>query len=60
MINKEKAPINNELFKKHFQVQKPIVMYKVLRETKDKEKNSKLVDIFNSGLKDLKEEIRET
>ena len=35
-------------------------MFKVLYETNDKEKNSKLVDIFNSGLKDLKEEIRET
>ena len=33
-------------------------MYKVLYETNnDKEKNSKLVNIFNSGLKDLKEEI---
>ena len=60
MINREKLPINNELFKKHFKVQKLIIMYKVLYETNDKEKNSKLVDIFNSGLKDLKEEIRET
>ena len=33
-------------------------MYKVLYKTKDKEKNSKLVDIFNSGLKDLTEEIK--
>ena len=32
-------------------------MYKVLYKTNDKEKNSKLVDIFNSRLKDLKEEI---
>ena len=32
-------------------------MYKVLRETKDKEKNSKLVNVFNSALKDLKKEI---
>ena len=28
-------------------------MYQVLNETKDKEKNSKLVNIFNSGLEDL-------
>ena len=35
-------------------------MYKVLYETNnDKEKNSKLVNIFNSGLKDLEEEIKE-
>ena len=54
MINREKAPINNELFKKHFKVQKPIIMYKDLYEANDKEKNSKLVDIFNSGLKILR------
>ena len=29
-------------------------MYKVLNETKDKEENGKLVNIFNSRLKDLK------
>ena len=59
MINREKLPINNELFKKHFKLEKPILMYKVLYETNnDKEKNSKLVNIFNSGLKDLKEEIK--
>ena len=46
MINKERVPINNELFKKPFKVQKPIIMYKVLYETRDKEKNSKLMDIF--------------
>ena len=59
MINREGLPINNELFKKHFKLEKPILMYKVLYETNnDKEKNSKLVNIFNSGLKDLKEEIK--
>ena len=59
IINREKAHINNELFKKHFKVQKPIVMYKVLYKTNNKEKNSKLVNIFNSGLKDLEEQIKE-
>ena len=45
--------------KKHFNLEKPILMYKVLYETNnDKEKNSKLVEIFNSGLKDLEEEIK--
>ena len=58
MINKEKPHINNESFRKPFRVQDPSVMYKVLYETNDKEKNSKLVDIFNSRLKDLKEEIK--
>ena len=59
MINGEKLPINNELFKKHFKVEKPALMYKVLYETNnDKEKNSKLVNIFNSGLEDLEKEIK--
>ena len=35
-------------------------MHKVLHETRnDKEKNSKLVNIFNSGLEDLEKEIKE-
>ena len=58
MINREKAPINNELINRHFKVQEPIIMCKVLYETNDKEKNSKLVDIFNSGLKELEEELK--
>ena len=34
-------------------------MYKVLSETNnDKEKNNKLVNIFNSGLKDLENQIK--
>ena len=33
-------------------------MYKVLHTLNDKEKNSILVNMFNSGLKDLKEEIK--
>ena len=59
IINREKLPINNELFKKHFNLENPIFLYKVLNETKDKEENSKLVNIFNSGLEDLKKEIKE-
>ena len=39
MINREKLPINNELFKKHFKLEKPILMHKVLHETRnDQEK----------------------
>ena len=35
-------------------------MHKVLHETRnDKDKNSKLVNIFNSGLEDLEKEIKE-
>ena len=60
MINKEGLPINNELFKKYFKLEKPILMYNVLYKTNnDKEKNSKLVNIFNSGLEDLEKEIKE-
>ena len=33
-------------------------MYKVLRTLNDKEKNSNLVDMFNSALKDLKKDIK--
>ena len=60
MINKEDAHVNSELFKKHFNVKTPSLMYKVLCKTNDKEKNSELVNIFNSGLEDLKEEIKKT
>ena len=58
MINKEDAHVNSKIFEKHFKLQKPSLMYKVLHRTNDKEKNSKLVDMFNSALKDLKEEIK--
>ena len=34
-------------------------MYKVLKKAKDKEKNSNLVNMSNSGLKDLEKEIKE-
>ena len=48
------------MFKKHFKLEKPILMHKVLHKTKnDKEKNSKLVNMFNSGLEDLEKEIKE-
>ena len=60
MINREKLPTNNELFKKHFKLERSVFIYKVLYETNnDKEKNSKLVNIFNSGLEDLEKEIKE-
>ena len=58
IINKEGLYILDKLFKKHFKVEKPNLMYKVLSETNDKEKNNKLVNIFNSGLKDLENEIK--
>ena len=38
MFDKEDAHVNNELFRKHFKVEKPSLMYEVLRKTNDKKK----------------------
>ena len=38
IINREKLPINDELFKKHFKLETPILVHKVLYQTKNKEK----------------------
>ena len=38
MINKAEAHVNNEIFEKYFKLQKPSLMYKVLRRANDKEK----------------------
>ena len=59
IINREKLPINDELFKKHFKLETPILMHKVLYETKIKKKKSKLLNIFNGGLEDSEKEIKE-
>ena len=58
MINKEETHVNQEIFQKYFKIQKPSLMYNVLRTLNDKEKNSNLVDMFNSALKDLKKDIK--
>ena len=47
-----------ELFKKHFNFRRPSDMLTLLNKTKDKTKNNELVSVINSGLKDLKEEIK--
>ena len=54
-IIKEETVIDNELFKKRFNFQRPSDMFKELYITNDKEKNSALVNVINSGLNDLKE-----
>ena len=46
MFDKEEEHVNEELFPKYFKFQKPSLMYKVLHT------------LFNSGFKDLKEEIK--
>ena len=38
MINKEDTHVSNELFKKHFKVETPSLMYEVLHKTNDKKK----------------------
>ena len=43
---------------KHFNFQNPNDMLKNLYQINDKEKKNKLVNVINSGLKDLKEEIK--
>ena len=58
-INKEETDINKELFKRHFNFRKPSSMLKDLCQINDKEKNNKLLSVINSGLKDLKKEIKE-
>ena len=55
---KKEADINSELFMKHFNFQNPSDMLKNLYQINDKEKKNKLVNVINSGLKDLKEEIK--
>ena len=59
LINKKETGINKELFKKHFNFQRPSSMLKDIYEINDREKNNKLVSVINSGLKDLKKEIEE-
>ena len=53
----EEIDLNEELFKKYFKIQRPSDMLMYLK-TNDKEKNNELVNMINSGLKDLKEEIK--
>ena len=55
-IAKEEMDINEELFKKYFEIQRPSDMLKYLYQTNDKEKNHELLNIINSGIKDLKKE----
>ena len=58
-VNKQETKINKELFKNYFSFQTPSALLKDLYKTNDKEKNNVLVSVINSGLKDLKEKIKE-
>ena len=54
----EETNINHDLLKKYFKFQRPSDMLMLLNKTNDTEKNNKLTNLINSGLKDLKEEIK--
>ena len=54
----QETDINEELFKKYFKIQKPSDMLMYLNKTNDKEKNNEFVNMINSELKDLKEDIK--
>ena len=54
----KKTKINKKLFKNYFPFQTPFALLKDLYKINDKEQNSKLVNVINSGLKDVKEEIK--
>ena len=56
-IKNELQGINYELFEKYFKFSVPTVFTKTLTETNNKKKNIALVNVINSGLKDLKKEI---
>ena len=57
-INDEEIDLNEELFKKYFNFQKPGDMLMLLNKTNDKTKSTELVNVINSGLENLKEEIK--
>ena len=58
-VNKQETDINKELFKNHFFFQTPSSLLRYLYKTNDNEKNRPLVSVINSGLKDLKEKIKD-
>ena len=57
-ITDEEKDINDEIFKKYFKVQRPSDMLVFLNQKNDTEGKNQLVNLINSGLKDLKKEIK--
>ena len=47
----EEADINDDLFNKYFKFERPSDMLVLLNKTNDTEKNNKLVNLINSGLR---------
>ena len=57
-ITDEEKYINNEILKKYFKVQRPSDLLLFLNRKNDTETKNQLVNLINSGLKDLKEKIK--
>ena len=53
----EEENINTELFKKYFKFQRPSDIVNYLYKINDKEKNNNLMNMINSGLKNLKKKL---
>ena len=58
-VNRKETDINYELFQKHFKFQKPSDMLKSVYKANDKKNNHKLVNMFKTGLSDLKTKIED-
>ena len=56
-VNRKETGINSEIFQKHFSFQRSSDMLKALYTTNIKKKNNKLVNVINSRLSDLKNEM---
>ena len=56
---KKETGINRELFKKHFNFQRPSDMLKIVYNTNDKNKNNDLINIIKIELSDLKKEMED-
>ena len=56
-VNRKETGINREMFQKHYSFQRPNDMLKAVYTTNIKKKNNKLVNVINSQLSDLKNEM---
>ena len=56
-VNRKETGINREIFQKHYSFQRPSDMLKAVYTTNIKKKNNKLVNVINSQLSDLKNEM---
>ena len=58
-IIKKETDVHEEFFKRYFNFQRRSDIFNFLNKINDKKKKNELVNVFNSELKDLKEEIKE-